>query len=149
MELITVIELLSPWNKTGVERQEYIEKRRELQSRKINLVEIDLLLGRHRVPMKKSLRDGRYFVVVARGHKLPTAEVYAWSVRDRLPAIPIPLRPPDSDVSIDFQELVGRVYDLGRYGRTLRHDQPLPQALGIGLGPEDREWIEGIGGGAA
>jgi len=66
-----------------------------------------------------------------------------WTLRDCLPAIPIPLRPPDADVSIDLQELVGRVYDLGRYGRTLRHDQPLPQ--GLLLDPKDRAWAEGIG----
>jgi len=142
MELITVVELLSPVNKTGISRQEYLEKRQDLHNRKINLVEIDLLLGGLRVPMKKPLRGGHYFAVVARGHKLPTAEVYSWTVRDRVPAIPIPLRPPDADVSIDLQALVDRVYDLGRYGRTLRHDQPLPQ--GLLLDPEDRAWAEGI-----
>jgi Protein of unknown function (DUF4058) len=147
IELITVVEVLSPWNKTGTGRQEYLEKRHDLQSKKINLVEIDRLLGGHRVPMKKPLRGGHYFVDVARGHKLPTAEVYSWSIRDRLPAIPIPLRPPDADVAIDLQELVGRVYDLGRYSRTLRHDQPLPQPLAILLHREDRDWTEGIGGG--
>jgi hypothetical protein len=143
MELITVIEVLSPVNKGGIGRQEYLEKREQLHLQKINLVEIDLLLSGLRVPMKKSLRDGHFFAVVARGHKLPTAEVYSWTLRDRLPAIPIPLRPPDADVSVDLQELVGRVYDLGRYDRTLRHDQPLPQALP--LHSEDRTWAERIG----
>ncbi len=142
LELITVVEVLSPVNKVGTGRREYLEKREDLHSRKINLVEIDLLLGGHRVPMKEPLRDGHYFVVVARGHTLPTAEVYSWSLRDRLPVIPIPLRPPDADVAIDLEELVGRVYDLGRYGRTLRHDQPLPQALS--LHPEDKAWVEEI-----
>jgi hypothetical protein len=148
MELITVVEMLSPTNKTGVGRREYLEKRRELQSQKVNLVEIDLLMGGHRVPMKKPLPDGHYFVVVARGHRLPTAEVYSWSIRDRLPTVPIPLRAPDADVAIDLQELVGRVYDLGRYGRTLRHNQPLPQPLAVLLHREDREWTEAIGAGA-
>ena len=39
--------------------------------------------------------------------------------------------------------LVSRVYDLGRYARTLRRDQPLPEATP--LTPEDRAWVEGIG----
>jgi Protein of unknown function (DUF4058) len=69
--------------------------------------------------------------------------VYSWSLRDRLPVIPIPLRPPDADVAIDLEELVGRVYDLGRYGRTLRHDEPLPQELSVH--PEDKAWAEQIG----
>jgi hypothetical protein len=143
MELITVVEVLSPANKTGIGRAEYLEKRQDLHSRKINVVEIDLLLGGHRVPMKRPLRKGHYFAIVARGDKLPTAEVYSWTLRDCLPSIPIPLCPPDADVSLDLQELAGRVYDLGRYGRTLRHDQPLPQALT--LQPKDRAWAEAIG----
>jgi hypothetical protein len=143
MELVTVVEVLSPANKTGMGRREYLEKREELHSGKINLVEIDLLLGGLRVPMKKPLRDGHYFAVVARGDKLPTAEVYSWTLYTRLPRLPIPLRPPDADVWIDVQELVGRVYDLGRYRRTLHYEQPLPEALP--LHPEDRAWAEKIG----
>jgi Protein of unknown function (DUF4058) len=144
MELITVVEVLSPANKTGMGRQEYLEKRQELQAKKINVVEIDLLIGGLRVPMKEPLRNGDYFAIVARGHKLPTAEVYSWSVRDRLPAIPIPLRPPDSDVPINLEELVGRVYSLGRYNLTLRHDEALPDAMAAFLHPDDQTWVEEI-----
>ena len=140
LELVTVIEVLSPVNKIGLGRQEYLEKRHELHARKVHLAEIDLLLGGSRLPMKTPLRDGHFFVVVARGHKLPTAEVSVRSVRDRLPTVPIPLREPDPDVRIDLQELVDRVYDLGRYGRTLRHDLPLPE--GAMLHSEDRTWAE-------
>jgi hypothetical protein len=50
-------------------------------------------------------------------------------------------------VLIDLEDLVKRVYDLGRYSRTLRRGQPLPQPLGDLLGPEEREWIESVGGG--
>ena len=71
------------------------------------------------------------------------AEVYRWSVRDRLPVIPIPLRPPSPDIPIDLNELVGRVYDLGRYRRTLHHDRPLPETMS--LPPGDREWAQAIG----
>ena len=141
LELVTVIEVLSPVNKVGTARAEYLEKRDALHARKINLVEIDLLLGGHRVPTKPPLRAGHYFAVVARGPNLPTAEVYAWTLRDRVPPIPIPLRAPDPDVLIDLQELVDRIYDLGRYGRTLRHDLPLPE--GVPLHADDRAWAEG------
>lgn len=140
LELVTVIEVLSPVNKLGLGRDDYLRKREDLHARKINLVEIDLLLGGYRVPMKKPLNSGHYFAVVARGPNLPVAEVYSWTLRDRLPAIPIPLRAPDPDVKIDLQELVDRIYDLGRYGRTLRHDLPLPE--GVPLHVEDRAWVE-------
>ncbi len=55
------------------------------------------------------------------------------------PAIPIPLREPDADILIDLAVLVTRVYDLGRYARTLRHDAPLPETTS--LTPEDRAWV--------
>jgi hypothetical protein len=42
LELVTVIELLSPTNKAGTGRLEYLEKRHELHTRRVNLVEIDL-----------------------------------------------------------------------------------------------------------
>lgn len=141
LELVTVIEVLSPFLKIGKRRLEYLEDRNPFRTRKIHLVEIDLLLGGLRVPTRPPLRAGHYFAVVARGPNLPTAEVYAWTLRDRVPPIPIPLRAPDPDVLIDVQELVDRIYDLGRYGRTLRHDLPLPE--GVPLHPEDRAWAEG------
>ena len=143
LELITVVEVLSPVNKVGYGRVEYLEKREKLHALKVNLVEIDLLLCGQRLPMKTPLRSGHHFAIVSRGSRLPTAEVYARTVRDRLPTIPIPLRDPDPDVRIDLQELVDRVYDLGRYGRTLHHGVPLPD--GIRLHPEDRSWAEHVG----
>ena len=73
------------------------------------------------------------------GARPPLAEVYRWTVRDPLPAIPIPLREPDADIVIDLAVLVNRVYDLGRYARTLRHDAPLPETAP--LTPDDRAWV--------
>jgi Protein of unknown function (DUF4058) len=72
--------------------------------------------------------------------RLPLAELYRWTVRDHLPRLPIPLREPDADILIDLAVLVGRVYDMGRYARTLRHDAPLPESTS--LTPEDRAWVE-------
>ncbi len=139
LELVTVIELLSPGNKSWPGRPSYLAKREELHAQKINLVEIDLLLGGQPLPMKERLDFGRYYVIVARGARLPVAAVYRWSLHDRLPTLPIPLRPPTPDVEMDLSELVTRVYDLGRYRRTLHHDRPLPDDLP--LSPEEREWV--------
>ena len=141
MELVTAIEVRSPVNKTGSSQLAYLAKRHALHTRKVNTVEIDLLLGGYRLPTWPKLSTGHYFAVVARGPALPNAEVYGWTVRHRLPTIPIPLRGPDPDVPIDLQELVNRVYDLGRYRRTLHHNQALPEVTPIH--PEDRAWVEG------
>ena len=140
LELVTAVEVLSPINKSGQGRQAYLDKRDKLHASRVNLVEIDLLLGGAPLPMKERIEPGAYYAIVARGARLPLAEVYRWTVRDPLPRIPIPLREPDPDILIDFAVLVNRVYDLGRYARTLRHDAPLPETTS--LTPEDRAWVE-------
>jgi hypothetical protein len=142
LELVTAIEVLSPIDKSGHGRQAYLEKRDKLHESRVNLVEIDLLLGGAPLPMKQRIERGAYYAIVARGARLPVAEVYRWTVRDPLPHLPIPLREPDPDTLIDLAALVSRVYDLGRYARTLRRDVPLPETTP--LGPEDRAWVESL-----
>ena len=144
LELVTVVEVLSPTNKAGPGRLTYLEKRADLHARRINLVEVDLLVGGHPLPMARDLPGGKYTAVVARGDQLPRAEVYRWPLRDPLPTIPVPLRPPDPDASLDLAALAGRVYDLGRYLRTLRYDRGIPE--GIPLAPEDRSWADEVAG---
>ena len=140
LELVTAIEVLSPVNKSWQGRKAYLEKRDKLHTARVNLVEIDLLLGGAPLPMKRPIAAGRYYAIVARGARLPVAEVYRWGVRDPVPRLPIPLREPDADIWIDLAGLMNRVYDLGRYVRTLRRDRPLPEAAL--LSPEDRAWVE-------
>jgi hypothetical protein len=140
LELVTAIEVLSPINKSWQGRQAYLEKRDKLHASHVNLVEIDLLLGGTSLPMKQRIEPGGYYAIVARGPRLPLAEVYRWGVRDPLPRLPIPLREPDPDILIDLSALVSRVYLLGRYDRTLRHDATFPESTS--LNPEDRAWIE-------
>ena len=141
-ELVTAVEVLSPINKAWQGRQAYLDKRDQLHASRVNLVEIDLLLAGAPLPMKERIEPGGYSAIVARGARLPLAEVYRWTVRDPLPRLPIPLREPDPDVLIDLSILVGRVYDLGRYARTLRHDAPLPEPST--LTPDDRAWVESL-----
>jgi Protein of unknown function (DUF4058) len=142
LELVTAIEVLSPINKAWQGRQAYLDKRDKLHASRVNLVEIDLLLGGAPLPMKQRIEPGAYYAIVARGPRLPVAEVYRWSVRDPLPRLPIPLREPDPDILIDLAALVTPVYDLGRYARTLRHEAPLPETAS--LTSEDRTWVESL-----
>jgi hypothetical protein len=143
LELVTAIEVLSPINKSWQGRGAYLDKRDEIHASRVNLVEIDLLLGGAPLPMKERIEPGGYYAIVARGARLPVAEVYRWTVRDHLPRLPIPLREPDPDVVVDLAPLVGRVYDLGRYALTLRHNHPLSETMS--LTPEDRAWVESVG----
>jgi hypothetical protein len=142
LELVTVIEILSPIDKARQGRQAYLDKRNHVQASRVNPVEIDLLLGGAPLPMKEGITPGGYYAIVARGAQLPWAEVYRWTVRDPLPHLPIPLREPDPDILIDLGALVTRVYDLGRYARILPHDLPLPETTP--LSSEDRGWVESL-----
>ena len=101
-QVITVVELLSPSNKyRGADREQYVAKRDAVLHSSAHLVEIDLLRGGPRLPMD-GLPDTDYCVLVSRAGDRPNAGVWAVSLRDRLPVIPIPLAPPDGDVRLDL-----------------------------------------------
>src|SRR5205823_1924449 len=54
-KLVTVIEFLSPWNKRGPGREEYLEKRTRLLRSAAHLMEIDLVRRGLRPPMRRPL----------------------------------------------------------------------------------------------
>jgi hypothetical protein len=137
---VTVIEILSPTNKSGLGRGEYLHKRRQFLDQPVHLVEIDLLLRGLRLPMGAALPPGDYFALVSRLERRDTSDVYAWSVRRLLPTIPIPLAQPDPDVSLDLAMAVGRAYDQGRYARLVNYTA----AVDLPLAPDDRAWVEDL-----
>jgi hypothetical protein len=125
LSLVTVIEILSPTNKTGLGRIDYLVKRREFLDQPVNLVEIDLLLVGQRLPLGRPFPPGDYFAYVFRADNRESCDVYAWSIRRTLPEIPIPLSPPDPDLRLDLAAVVSRAYDQGRYERLIRYAKPL------------------------
>jgi len=124
--IVTVIELLSPTNKRpgadGFER--YLEKRLHVLASFSNLVEIDLLRGGRRMPLVGKLPPGDFLVTVAHVRRRPRAEVYVWSLPQRLPTIPIPLAHPDPDVPVDLQQVFDLVYDRAGYDYSLDYQSP-------------------------
>lgn len=140
--LVAVLELLSPTNKSGSGRGEYLLKRNAILSQEIHLVELDLLLGGRRMPLGKRLPPGDYFAFVAHSQRRFNCDVYAWSVRQRLPVLPIPLKAPDPDVRINLAEVFKQTYERGRYERCLRYAEP-PSAP---LSDADRKWAAELAG---
>jgi hypothetical protein len=123
-QLVTTIEILSPWNKRGAGRDEYLDKRRKLLRSTSHLVEIDLLRGGRRLPMKESLPPGSYFIFVSRAERRPVVEVWPVAVRDELPTVGVPLLAGDADVPLNLQLAVGNVYDLGGFDLVLDYSRP-------------------------
>lgn len=119
--LITVIEILSPSNKsTPKGRKKYREKQDELEAGDVSLVEIDLLRrGRWMMAVPKAripvARRTEYGASVRRGWNPWRLEFYALPLRERLPSIRIPLRERDQDVPLNLQALVDQCYANGRY----------------------------------
>jgi Protein of unknown function (DUF4058) len=140
LNLVTVIEILSPTNKTGAGRVEYLDKRDDYIDLPVNLVELDLLVGGRRLPMKKPMPPGDCYALVARAQRRPDCDVYAWSIRQPLPTIPIPLKLVDSDVLLNLVDSFALAYQRGRYSRTIDYSR----ALDLPLQPEDKAWAEQI-----
>ena len=136
---VTIIELLSPTNKQGHGYDKYQYKRVSLIDRPIHLVELDFLTGGHRPPMERPLR-GDYHALISRTERRPMADVYSWSIRDRLPTIPIPLLAPDRDVPLDLAAIFATVYQRGQYERSIDYTAP----LSLPISATDRGWAENL-----
>jgi hypothetical protein len=140
-QLITAIEVLSPVNKRAPGIQPYREKRDLLHEDGVHLLEIDLLRRGERPLNYPTLpRRAHYFVMLQRGERYRT-EVWAMTVRDKLPIVPVPLKSPDPDVRLDIGAALNEVYDRSRYDLSVRYDAvPPPPAFSN----EDREWLQSI-----
>jgi hypothetical protein len=137
LEIVTVIETLSPANKRASSdgRAQYLAKREEILRSGTNLVALDLLRGGKRLSLVGS-PVGDYFAIVSRGIRRPKAEVYAWSIRQALPEIPIPLKPGEPDVRINLQDVFNSVYERARYQLSLNYEADLRPPLN----GEDAAW---------
>jgi len=143
-QVVTVLEVLSPANKTPGEGYElYRRKQEDALASETHLVEIDLL--RQGVPTlavpAHSLtpyRPWHYVVSVSRAGRREQFEVYLRTLRERLPRVAIPLRAPDRDVVLDLQAVFERCYEHGAYGDLIdyRGDPEVP------LSPEDAAWAD-------
>jgi hypothetical protein len=122
--VVTVIEVLSLANKTpGEGHRLYRRKQRELRKGRVSLVEIDLVragtrclaVADDRIPLSHRTP---YQACVRRGWLTIQCEVYRMPLRERLPALKIPLRETDADVVLDLQALIDLAYRNGRWTAT-------------------------------
>lgn len=142
--LVAVLELLSPTNKGEPGRTLYLGKRNSLFYHPVHLVELDLLLKGKRLPLEEELPPGDYYTLVSRGDRRPKCDVYSWTLRNALPAIPIPLLAPDFDVWLDLGALFRTTYQRGRYDRSVDYSMPPPVKLDNAM----QAWVtERLGGG--
>lgn len=129
-EIVTIIETLSPANKAhGSDGQkEYLAKRNMVMDSPTHLVELDLLRGGRRLPMR-GLPPADYYAITSQAGRRPWADVAFWSLPDPMPVIPIPLKTGDPMPLLDLQSCVNEVYRRAKYELSLDYSRRLDPPL--------------------
>jgi hypothetical protein len=143
--VVTLIEILKPANKfPGAARDLYVKKQKELKAAGASLVEIDLLKPGTRVlsagfDLSPDGHRTPYAACVNRGWKPFEFEYYPIPLRERLPAIAIPLRQ-DDDVALDLQAVLNECREQGLYVEDIDYSQqPDPPLEG-----DDISWADAL-----
>jgi hypothetical protein len=139
-KVVTVLELLSPVNKTpgrdGIES--YERKREELLTTSCHLIELDLLRSGERLPIKGNMPAGDYFAYIGRSERRPSCQIIGWGWQSVLPPIPMPLLPEDGEMQIDLAAAFRDAYEPAYYDRRLPYESTLRPPLTI----EELAWIK-------
>ncbi len=138
-EVITAIEILSPTNKRAGKGQEaYLAKREAVLSSATHLVEIDLLREGIPMPIVENLPRSQYRILISRSEQRPRGHLYAFSIRQPIPTIALPLRSDDALLILELQDLLLTMYDQARYDLAIDYQQnPIPKLL-----ESDLEWCQ-------
>jgi len=135
-QVVTVIELLSPANKIrgSIGRGQLERKKQDILGSAVHWIEIDLLRSGER--LTDLGHDVDYYALLIRAEERDRAAVWTFGVRDPLPTIAVPLRPPFADVPLDLGRALSQAYDRAHYADSLDYTQP-PQPP---LTPADADW---------
>lgn len=136
--VITAIEVLSPKNqRSGEGRQAYERKRNQVLASMTHLIEIDLLRGGQPLPVLGATPSD-YRILVSRSDRRPSAQLYAFTVRQEIPPIAVPLATGDQEPRLDLQNVLHRVYDRGRYHLAIDYQQqPIPS-----FPQQELDWLD-------
>jgi hypothetical protein len=143
--VVTTIEVLSPSNKRPGEGQQlYLKKREDMKLGGVNTVEIDLLrAGERPLPIEPErvppTHRSAYQAWTWRASDARRLAIFRVSLRERLPAIPIPLRSTDADVILDLQPILDQCYRNGGYDDIDYRVPPAPP-----LAEDDAVWADAL-----
>lgn len=142
--IVTSIEILSPANKApGPGFDQFRKKQDTMRAGGVSLVEIDLIRGGSRaISAPAMFKDAGpeilYRVAVLPAWRPGSGELYAMTLRHRLPVINLPLRRTDPPLGLDLQAMHDIAYDRGEFAVDLDYrKEPEPP-----LGPEDTAWSD-------
>ena len=135
--VVTTIEVLSPTNKASGTRgrEAFMRKRQAVMESQTHWIEIDLLRWGDR-PAEVRGRSA-YYALLRRGEGRAPYAAWLTGLRESLPTIAVPLRPPFPDQPLNLQELLSTVYRRGYYADTIDYDAPVPAPP---LSADDARW---------
>ncbi len=138
-EVIATLEVLSPFNKTPNTqgRQAFLNKRNTVMRSPVHWIEIDLLRAGERPGEVAGQSD--YYALLKRSGGPGPFEVWYFNLRDQLPTIAMPLRPPFADVPLDLQAAFEDVYARAHYADSLDYERPVPPPS---LRPAEENWVK-------
>jgi Protein of unknown function (DUF4058) len=145
--VVTVIEVLSPINKTGRGREQYRAKQQDVVGSSAHLLEIDLLRGgQHTVAVEEKRLFARhkapwdYVVCLHRAGFGEQFTCWPFTMRESLPMILCPLADGVPEQALDLGVLFSKCYDTGPFRRLVDYTQPpVPR-----LSSEDALLVKGI-----
>ncbi len=138
--VITAIEILSPKNKrAGEGRQAYERKRNQVLASLTHLVEIDLLRGGQPLPILGATKSD-YRIVVSQSNRRPSAQLYAFGLRQEVPSFPVPLKTGEEEPLLDLQGILRKLYERGRYYLAIDYTKPAQPPLLS----EDAAWADSL-----
>jgi len=139
-QVITAIELLSPANKVKGSRGclAMREKRKLLRQGGAHWLEIDLLRAGERA---KNIAGHSDYCVTLLRQRQPGVNVWFSDLRDPLPTVAVPLRPPFEDVPLNLQQVLDETYRRAYYADSVDYTHPVPLPK---LKPADEAWVKRI-----
>ncbi len=143
-ELVTCIEILSPVNKREPNLTQYRKKRERLRQGEVHLLEIDLIRRGSRVWHSTQIPPVPYVIALTRD-VAEFMEVWPLNLADPLPLVPVPLRIPDREVSLDLAAALKTVYEEAYYHLSIDYHQAPPPPV---FAEKELAWLKELGVGS-
>ncbi|NET38424.1 MAG: DUF4058 family protein [Cyanothece sp. SIO1E1] len=139
--VVTTIEVLSPKNKrSGQGRDAYLRKRQQILTSYTHLVEIDLLRNGTPMPVQGEKGVTDYRILLSRSDTRPQAQLYAFNLRDTIPAFVLPLKTGDEEPRIELKSSLDGIYDRAGYRFRIDYNQAASPALSA----PDIDWADAL-----
>ena len=90
------------------------------------------------MPIQGNPANADYRILVSRGDRRPTAQLYPFSLPDSIPNFPLPLKTGDREPLVNLGEILNGVYERAGFDLRIDYTQPVQPALS----QEDEAWID-------